>query len=458
MKQTANKEMKKIYLLGIAATVLCGIQGCTRAKLSFRDPSSDQIIALRVDDRFGAEALGRQVFPAAGAGEPVEQAILYVVAVADGRIVATRRFNDWPEESSESTSGGGRYAEFRLGERLTAGDYRLVAIGYRRDTPYDGLSEALAADGGLRAYGMLALDGDSGAGEFFAGAGGPFTVTTGQGFREEVVMQRQVAGIGLYVREIPYVAGASRLEIEASGENNLLIVDATDPAAYASATDRPYGMVNGASVGASFDRRVLTVDLSEWFAPLGDADGDGIIDAGTEGAPWQLPDRYAGAAAFAHGSVYGGAYVIPFAGRAGIPTLTLRLTTSTGEILRTWAVRLPDTAPYGLYTWNGTDFGFSTPVTAGDGSSFPIVRNGLYVLGEYTAADGSNTAPAADGGPADGADGTDGTNGTNGTNGTDGAVGPVSLYGRQTLSLTAAGPWGIVRGYNQNEAGELAGN
>lgn len=416
--------MRKSCLFGTVLVGLWALQGCTRATLTIRQPSTEQIIVLTVNDGSGTDrtaadaasdnAAGADASGTAAGPQSIGQVIVYVVDADDGRIAATRRFNDWPNESaafiddadgtaavaanSNSVAGvSGRRAEFRLANWLSQGRYRLFAVGYRRNSRYGDVAEALTADGTLRADALLTLDRDAGAEELFAGATEPFEVVPSRGFRQEVTLQRQVAGIWLHLRDIPCIEGASRLELVVPEENNTLIVNTLEtPDAFLPGNDAAQvaeaaegveiGVVNGCAEAAEsvFDRRIVTIDLNEWFSTLEDADGDRMLDA----AAWRQPTRYDGLASFEAGSVFGGAFVIPTDGMERTPTLELRLTTPDGTTVRTWQVELASPMPQTIYAWNGTRFERSAP-TSDAATAYPLLRNRLYGLGGCPAAPGS---------------------------------------------------------------------
>lgn len=427
--------MRKSCLFGTVLVGLWALQGCTRATLTIRQPSTEQIIVLTVNDGSGTDlaaadaasdnTAGTDASGTAAGPQSIGQVIVYVVDADDGRIAATRRFNDWPNESatftddadgtaaiaandgtaipsavraSASASGiSGRRAEFRLANWLPQGRYRLFAVGYRRNSRYGDVAEALTADGTLRADALLTLDRDAGAEELFAGATEPFEVVPSRGFRQEVTLQRQVTGIWLHLRDIPCIEGASRLELVVAAENNTLVVNTLEtPDAFPLGGDAgqvaeaaksvEIGVVNGCTKAAesAFDRRIVTIDLNEWFSSLEDADGDRMLDAAT----WRQPTRYDGLASFEAGSVFGGAFVIPTDGMERTPTLELRLTTPDGTTVRTWQVELASPMPQTIYAWNGTRFERSAP-TSDAATAYPLLRNRLYGLGGCPVASGS---------------------------------------------------------------------
>lgn len=182
-------------------------------------------------------------------------------------------------------------------------------------------------------------------------------------------------------------------------------------------------VMNGASTAPEFDKTLATIDLNEWFVTLEDADGDNMIDTGAAYANWQKPGRYNGAATFEKGSVFSGAFVIPFAKVDMAQTLKLQLTTASGDVKREWNVNLPTTDPYTLYSWDGTDFGSGIPVTE-DANVYNIVRNHLYGLGTRDTDDpgqGTDTDPV----PGDNDD-------------------PISLNNKHELKLIVNDNWEII--------------
>lgn len=420
--------MKKIYLLGIVLAGAWALQSCsgTDDAVGIPDAGTDQIISLAVANRNGlATRAGRPLLSSA-ADQSIENVIVYVVNASDNTIVTTKTFSDWQNESADYRINDGRYAEFLLDDKLEDGTYRIFAVGYHDNSDYGDIAAALVSGSTFQENAVLTLAADNGAEELFAGATESFTVQKALGFKKEIVLNRQVAGVYVYAKEIPYLEGASMLRLVSADENNLLVLgqfanlDMTDNGTGSGITT---AVMNGASTAPEFDKTLATIDLNEWFVTLEDADGDNLIDTGTGYANWQKPTRYNGVATFEKGSVFGGAFVIPFAKVDMAQTLKLQLTTASGDVKREWNVNLPTTDPYTLYAWNGLEFGSGVPVTE-DANVYNIVRNHLYGLGTRETDD-----------PGNGTD-TDPTPGDNDD--------PVSLNNKHELKLIVNDNWEII--------------
>lgn len=416
--------MKQIYLLGVALVGTWAFQACSGPDQTDDTPvaNTDQIISLTVSNSNGpATRAGRPLLSSA-ADQSIENVVVYVVNAADNSIVATKTFSDWQNESADYRVNDGRYAEFLLDDKLEDGNYRIFAVGYHDSSDYGDIPTQLVSGNTFQENAVLTLGTDNGAEELFAGSTESFAVEKAQGFKKEIILNRQVAGVYVYAKEIPYLEDASMLKLVSADENNQLVLgqfanlDMTDNGITTA-------VMNGASTAPEFDKTLATIDLNEWFTTLEDADGDNLVDTGVGYANWQKPARYNGVATFEKGSVFSGAFVIPFAKVESTQTLKLQLTTASGVVKREWNVNLPTTDPYTLYTWNGSNFGSGVSVTE-DANAYNIVRNHLYGLGTRETDD-----------PGDGTD-TDPTPGDNDD--------PISLNNKHELKLIVNDNWEVI--------------
>ncbi len=299
-------------------------------------------------------------------------------------------------------------------------------MGYHDSSDYGDIPTQLVSGNTFQENAVLTLGTDNGAEELFTGSTESFAVEKAQGFKKEIILNRQVAGVYVYAKEIPYLEDASMLKLVSADENNQLVLgqfanlDMTDNGTGSGITT---AVMNGASTDPEFDKTLATIDLNEWFTTLEDADGDNLVDTGVGYANWQKPARYNGVATFEKGSVFSGAFVIPFAKVESTQTLKLQLTTASGVVKREWNVNLPTTDPYTLYTWNGSNFGSGVSVTE-DANAYNIVRNHLYGLGTRETDD-----------PGDGTD-TDPTPGDNDD--------PISLNNKHELKLIVNDNWEVI--------------
>lgn len=420
--------MKNICFLGMALIGVLTIPSCSTSGEGADVPGSgaDQIITLSVSNGNGSASRAGRPLLSSAADQGIENVVVYVVDASDNTIVATKTFSDWQNESADYRVDDGRYAEFLLDERLDDGTYRIFAVGYHNDSDYGDIPGALVSGNTFQENAVLTLGSDNGAEELFAGSTEAFDVQREQGFKQEVVLNRQVAGVYVYAKEIPYIEDASVLKLVSADENNLLVLgqfanlDLTDNGTGNGITT---AVMNGASAMPEFDKTLMTIDLNEWFITLEDTDADNLIDTGADYANWQKPARYDGVATFEKGSVFSGSFVIPFAKVEMAQTLKLQLTTPSGEVKREWNVNLPSTDTYTLYSWNGLGFDNGVSVTE-EANVYNIVRNHLYGLGTRETDD-----------PGQGTD-TDPIPGDNDE--------PISLNNKHELKLIVNDNWEII--------------
>lgn len=333
------------------------------------------------------------------AKQNIDKVIVYVVDASTKEVKHTEEVTNWQSSSEEYCTNDGRFTSFVLDTKLPTGDYQLFAVGYQsQGSSYGDIESALVSGSTFQENAVLPLTADGPAEEIFAGSTESFHVDQAKGFKQRVVLNRQVAGVYVYAKEVPFIAGATELRLVASNENNRLVLGQfvnleLDNNGFGNSIQT--AVVNGYSQESAFDKTLVKIDLNEWFTAIEDTDGNGLIDTGVEYANWKKPG-FSETATFEKGSVFGGAFVIPFAKVGEEQTLKLQLTTAGGsEVKREWNVNLPstETNTYTLYTWNGASFGEGESVTE-DAHHYNIVRNHLYGLGSRTMDDpGTGTDP-----------------------------------------------------------------
>lgn len=333
------------------------------------------------------------------AKQNIDKVIVYVVDASTKEVKHTEEVTNWQSSSEEYGTNDGRFTSFVLDTKLPTGNYQLFAVGYQsQGSSYGDIESALVSGSTFQENAVLPLTADGPAEEIFAGSTESFHVDQAKGFKQRVVLNRQVAGVYVYAKEVPFIAGATELRLVASNENNRLVLGQfvnleLDNNGFGNSIQT--AVVNGYSQESAFDKTLVKIDLNEWFTAIEDTDGNGLIDTGVEYANWKKPG-FSETATFEKGSVFGGAFVIPFAKVGEEQTLKLQLTTAGGsEVKREWNVNLPstETNTYTLYTWNGASFGEGESVTE-DAHHYNIVRNHLYGLGSRTMDDpGTGTDP-----------------------------------------------------------------
>ena len=400
--------MKKNYLFGMALMASLAFFSCTNEVIYVHDGESseqvsdDQIITLQVSN--GGDGLttraGRPLY-SAEAKQTIENVKLWICDNT-GKVVYVKEISDWNTAGSTvyTTGGHGRQTPIVLGgeDKLAAGTYDIYAVGYSNSSAYT-LTDVTNVTKESTFSENMVLPCSTVGEEIFAGQM-ELTVEKGKGFKKPVVLNRQVAGAFVYVKDIPYKEGAKYLKLVASAQNQSLVLgnfNSVDLANNGSnnGTNVKY-VVNGTNgKSGSEPNEICTIDLTNWFNEIKDSDGDGLIDlfsgdtesAENKYANWKKPAKYNGAALFEKGSAFGGEFVIPFAHVATKQTLTLQLTNEGGTELRSWNINLAATdeqvtssekANIVTY-WTGSAWG--PYATAESEKSYSLVRNHLYGIG-----------------------------------------------------------------------------
>ena len=328
------------------------------------------------------------------AGRPLEsseaaQDIKYVkvfVCDAQNSVKYVKDYNDWMNADA-SDYANGRKATFTIpaADRLDAGTYNIYAIGYSDNSDYDLKSITDIQKGGTftENTAISLTGGKTEAEEIFAGSA-TLNVEAGKKAESTVTLNRQVAGTYGYVEDIPYVEGATELQLVASNSGSNLILGS-----FANFDITGNGTGNGANVkyvvnsaNASKAQTVYTIDLTKWFTTVKDADNNGLIDVDDN---WKGDDSK-----YKTGSVFAGCFLFPFAKTEG-QTFTLQLVKPGEESapVRTWNVNLPATdgqlSAHNFTSWNGTAF-TAAENTTDSKSAYSVVRNHLYGIGTRTSS------------------------------------------------------------------------
>ena len=393
--------MKKTYVIGMAlmgSLAFCACTGNQSAGDGLGEGAEQEITLAVANGNSTSTRAGRPLL-SSEAKQNIDKVIVYVVDASTKEVKHTEEVTNWQSSSEEYGTNDGRFTSFVLDTKLPTGDYQLFAVGYQsQGSSYGDIESALVSGSTFQENAVLPPTADGPAEEIFAGSTESFHVDQAKGFKQRVVLNRQVAGVYVYAKEVPFIAGATELRLVASNENNRLVLGQfvnleLDNNGFGNSIQT--AVVNGYSQESAFDKTLVKIDLNEWFTAIEDTDGNGLIDTGVEYANWKKPG-FSETATFEKGSVFGGAFVIPFAKVGEEQTLKLQLTTAGGsEVKREWNVNLPstETNTYTLYTWNGASFGEGESVTE-DAHHYNIVRNHLYGLGSRTMDDpGTGTDP-----------------------------------------------------------------
>ncbi len=257
----------------------------------------------------------------------IENIAVYIVDASTKEVKYTKDITNWQSNSSEYDNG--RTTDFVLETKLDDGNYRIFAVGYHSDSSYSGndIKSALVSGSTFNENAVLSLSTDGGAEEIFAGSTESIAVEKSKGFKQKVILNRQVAGVYVYAKDVPYIADATQLRLVGSNEHNRLVLgqfDNTDLQNNGTDNSVAKAVINGFTGSSAFDKTLLTIDLNDWFSSI-EASGN-LINV----AHWKKPEKYNGKATFEKGAVFGGEFIIPFAKTGSEQTLKLQLTTAGG--------------------------------------------------------------------------------------------------------------------------------
>lgn len=441
--------MKKNYLLGMALIASLSFNSCTKEIVYVQDGTGvesvadgAQIITLQVEN--GGDGLatraGRPLF-SAEAKQTIENVKLWICDNT-GKVVYVKEISDWNTDGSTvyTTGGHGRQTTIELkdADKLAAGTYKIYAVGYSSNSDYtlDAVT-SVAKEGTFKENMVLPIkDGATNeiGEEIFAGQMG-LTVEQGKGFKEPVVLNRQVAGAFAYVKDIPYMEGAKYLKLVASAQNQSLVLgnfNSFDLTGNGSGNgENVKYVVNGTSGKAdgSYTYVISTIDLNKWFTAIKDDNEDNLIDAGEN---WKNPYSSDGEGhpTFQKGSAFGGEFVIPFAHVDEKQTLTLQLTNEDGKVLRSWKVNLGSTdvqLNQAITYWNSN---WDSTITDTSANTYSLVRNHLYGIGTRMNDEADPEHPGVD--PDPDPDDPDDK--------------PESLNNKQELVLKVNDNWEVIHG------------
>lgn len=390
-------KMKKSYLFSAFAAGMVMLSACSSdGDLTGGNESNDAVQEIVLQVANAGEGLqtraGRPLL-SSEAKQTIEN-VKVIICDESNIIVKEKTFTDWNDTDSKvygtGSSAHGREATLTYtgDEKLVNGKYTIYAFGYSNNSDYANLTtemNKLTKNAKFSENTILNLKDGKGE-EIFAGSTAQFTIDNDhKGFTQTVVLNRQVAGTFGYFEKIPYVAGAAKLQLVASNGNTGLVLGGFNSFDLTGNGTGNNGHVNYVVNGttAATDNVIYTINLKDWFTDVKDVDENGLIDD----TNWKIPASYA-KAKFATGSVFGGTFLIPFAKVTSKNTFVLQLTNDAGDVLKSWAVKLPSTdgqlSEYTLSYWNTsatTHVFANTPNTKDLAEKYSVVRNHLYGIG-----------------------------------------------------------------------------
>ena len=319
-------------------------------------------------------------------------------------IVKDAKLN-WKESSKYDNHGRQLTLTFKGADRLEAGSYKVMAVGYSDNSDYNYSLDvtSTAALSGKYSDITATLKANAAAEEVFAGDAALTigddkkitNLTSGEEDGLDVTLHRQVAGSFGYFCNIPAKVGgktAKTLRLVVRDKNDMLTFNnfnSSFTAAGATGSTIKY-CVNGSKspdAALTSDAQfkdggngyvLYSIDLKTWFPEL-DKNSDGLLNAEDT---WKHPDDVK--TQVVKGSVFGSNFVIPFKYTDGKSTMELQLLDTAGSIIKTWTVSIPE-SDLNKVAANGN-------VADVSASIFNVVRNHMYNLGVKT----SNGTPDPD--------------------------------------------------------------
>ena len=334
------------------------------------------------------------------------QNVRVVIYDANTKEIVKDATQDWTKSTTYNNHGHGRQftLTFKGDQRLNAGNYKVMAVGYSNESDYNYSLDATNAVGHTYNDITATLKANKVAEEVFAGdaelkigADKKITnLTSGEENGVAVTLHRQVAGSFGYFCNIPASVNgkaAATLRLVVRGKNDMLTFknfNSSFTAAGATGSTIKYYVNGSTSTGAALatdakfnnneDGYVLySIDLNTWF-PGGDQNKDGLLNA--EDTNWKHPDGVK--TQVVKGSVFGSNFVIPFALTHEKSTMELQLLDAAGDIIKTWTVSIP-AKDVNRDATNGN-------VADESASIFNVVRNHMYNLG-VKPSNGGKTDP-----------------------------------------------------------------
>lgn len=206
--------------------------------------------------------------------------------------------------------------------------------------------------------------------EIFAGSA-EFTTSDSGGFYEPITLNRQVAGVYMYVSAIPNIDQAKELRLTAAADNDGLVLGQFDNEDYGQNEGKGNKVVNGTKAKSEEGRYTLcTINFNEWK---------------DEDENWQ--NHYTDAT-FQKDSYFSSSFVIPFAAQKEVQSLQMELIDNNGTTAKTWDVNLPEEdISTEIYTWSDNGFDINGNITESP-TSYCLLRNHLYCIGSK-GTDGS---------------------------------------------------------------------
>lgn len=315
---------------------------------------------------------------------------------------------DWKTSTTYNNHGRQLTLTYKGEDRLKAGNYKVMAVGYSDNSDYKYNLDVTSADALTGTYNSditATLEADKVAEEVFAGDADLkigddkkiTNLTSGEEDGLAVTLHRQVAGSFGYFQNIPAKVNgkdAKTLRLVVRDKNNVLTFNnfnSSFTANGATGSTVKYYVNGSKSTGTALtpDAQfkdgdngyvLYSINLDTWF-PGGDQNKDGVLNG--DDTNWTHPTNVR--TTVVKGSVFGSNFVIPFNLTSGKSTMELQLLDEGGNIIKFWTVSIP------LADVNSDATGGN--VADESVSVFNVVRNHMYNLG-VKPSNGANPDPS----------------------------------------------------------------
>lgn len=318
-------------------------------------------------------------------------------------IVKDKQLN-WKDSKTYDNHGRELTLTYKGDERLSEGNYKVMAVGYSDNSDYNYSWDVAGQDLTGSTYSddiTATLKAGKVAEEVFAGDAALTigddkkitNLTSGEEDGLDVTLHRQVAGSFGYFCNIPAKVGgkaAATLRLVVRGKNDKLTFNNFNSSFTTTNNNIKYYVNGSTSTGAALATTdkffngdngyvLYSIDLKTWFPQL-DENNDGLLNA--QDASWKRPTSVK--TQVVKGSVFGSNFVIPFALTHEKSTMELQLLDAAGDIIKTWTVSIPKS--------DVNNDGTNGNVADESASIFNVVRNHMYNLGVKTS-NGTKTDP-----------------------------------------------------------------
>lgn len=332
------------------------------------------------------------------------QNVRVVIYDATTKAIVKDEKKNWKTSTTYNNHGRQLTLTYKGDQRLDAGNYKVMAVGYSDNSAYEyslDVTSAAALTGTysditatLKAH-KVAEEVFAGDAELKIGADKKITnLTPGEDDGVAVTLHRQVAGSFGYFQNIPASVNgkaAKTLRLVVRDKNDKLTFNNFNSSFTTTGSTIKY-YVNGsksasaataATADAKFNNNsdgyvLYSINLDTWF-PGGDQNKDGVLNG--EDTNWNHPGAVK--TQVVKGTVFGSSFVIPFNLSSGKSTMELQLLDDGGNIIKFWTVSIPS-----------ADVNTDASKGAKDESAsiFNVVRNHMYNLGVKTS-NGTTTPP-----------------------------------------------------------------